>query len=87
MDIPYPPVESMFRIVRNKAMTTGSLIGVAIVCHYVVWFFIAKGMEGTHDIDCIAEHLAKEWETPVADLKKTVSELHEEYLEEPYNRP
>ncbi|KAF8911921.1 hypothetical protein CPB85DRAFT_1434723 [Mucidula mucida] len=32
MDIPYPPVQSMFRIVRNEAMTTGSLIGVAMVC-------------------------------------------------------
>ncbi|KAF9042602.1 hypothetical protein BDZ89DRAFT_1156185 [Hymenopellis radicata] len=87
IDIPYPPVQSMFRIVRDAAMTTGSLIAVAMVCHYVAWFFVAKGMEGTYDIDCIAEQMAKEWETPVEELKRTVLELHEVYLEEPYNRP
>ncbi|KAF9042576.1 hypothetical protein BDZ89DRAFT_1156163 [Hymenopellis radicata] len=87
IDIPYPPVQRMFRIVRDAAMTTGSSIAVAMVCHYVAWFFVAKGMEGTYDIDCIARTDGEGVGDAGGELKRTVLELHEVYLEEPYNRP
>ncbi|KAF5344270.1 hypothetical protein D9758_012333 [Tetrapyrgos nigripes] len=72
---PFPPLQKVFREVRDKAMTTGDKETAAKLCHFVYWLSKANGHDKTYgwDMEAMVGQMEKEYEMP--DLKKVMLEM------------
>lgn len=78
------PIQALFRVARNKAITTGDRDCVMVLCHYILW--LCTNCPGLFEsIREVFDQLDKEWEVP--DMKKLVLELDERRCDDPYGRP
>ncbi|KAK0444953.1 uncharacterized protein EV420DRAFT_1648677 [Desarmillaria tabescens] len=87
MDTPFPPIQNLIRAARDKAMITGDRQSAALVCHFTVWFLLAKGLDKERgwDFKAMIDEMTKEYEFP--DLKKAMLELQVRQFRDPFMRP
>ncbi|KAJ7090816.1 hypothetical protein B0H15DRAFT_948585 [Mycena belliarum] len=86
LDFPDPEAQGLFRKCRDKAMTTGDRLSVAIMAHFLCWMTmdahcIAKGATSS----VIVRQLKKEY--GFDELHRAVAEMQERQNRDPFKRP
>ncbi|KDR67811.1 hypothetical protein GALMADRAFT_146824 [Galerina marginata CBS 339.88] len=86
MTYPHPDAKKIFRHYREKAMTTGDLLSVALICEYILWDFELRGSQDFAR-EKVIEQLSREYRLTVEGLSQQLEILDEMRATHPNRRP
>ncbi|KDR67786.1 hypothetical protein GALMADRAFT_216173 [Galerina marginata CBS 339.88] len=86
MTYPHPEAKKMFRLYRERAVTTGHLLSVAFMCEYILWDFEIRGSQD-FTREKVIEQLSREYRLTVEDLSNQLKRLDEMRASRPGCRP
>ncbi|KAJ6594670.1 hypothetical protein B0H19DRAFT_67869 [Mycena capillaripes] len=85
IQFPDPEFKRLFRVVRDKALTTGEREAVAILAHALCWWVSRDKYSGPVTPDIVADQIHNEFSFD--EVKKAVEYMEERQIRDSYRRP
>ncbi|KAJ7684263.1 hypothetical protein DFH06DRAFT_1155145 [Mycena polygramma] len=82
---PEPELKRLFRVVREKALTTGEKEPVAIMAHALCWWVSRKDYSGPITTDIVVDQIREEF--IFDEIKTAVKHMEERQIRDPHKRP